>query len=361
MFSYSELKTVQIEITNRCQASCPMCPRNIHGGIDNPLLKINDWTIDDFTNIFNLKVLAQIEHIIFCGDFGDPLLNNDLILMCRYLKENSDVFISIHTNGSARSATWWKELAEALPTKHKVHFALDGLEDTHHIYRIGTKYDIIIKNAKAFIDAGGYAEWVFIEFKHNQHQIDQAEQISKAVGFKSFKSKTSKRFGKSFPVLSDKGEVVYQLEQNTRRTVHSVEIKDLENYKEWKNAKDINCFAVNDKELYIDAHFTVMPCCMTAAFLYTNYDTDLYNRYSLVDSTSILDLGKQIQDEVLSLVDELGGFEQLNARLQGIETIMNHESWQTLVKQKWQSKTSSPCIILCSKDSPYIRTDDQWN
>ena len=37
MFKFDQLEIVQVEITNRCQASCPMCPRNIHGGIENPL------------------------------------------------------------------------------------------------------------------------------------------------------------------------------------------------------------------------------------------------------------------------------------------------------------------------------------
>lgn len=361
MFSYKDLKTVQVEITNRCQASCPMCPRNINGGIANPLLKLNDWSIDDFVSIFNSSVLTQIEHVIFCGDFGDPLLNNDLLLMCKYLKDHSNVFVSIHTNGSARSSVWWKELADSLPRNHTVHFALDGLEDTHHMYRIGTKYDLVIKNAKAFIDAGGNAEWVFIEFRHNQHQVPQAEAISKQLGFKNFKSKTSKRFGKSFPVLDDSGNVIYNLEQNTKRSIHTVEFKDLENYKEWKNSKDIGCFADTEKELYIDAHYTAMPCCMIAAFLYTNYDIDLHRKYGLVDSASITSIGKQVQDEVYELVEELGGLDMLNVKNLGINTVMSSDSWQTLVKQKWKSKTSSPCIILCSKDSPYIRTDDQWN
>ena len=98
MFNFESLKRIQVEITNKCQASCPMCLRNIHGGIDNPSLKINGWQVKDFIAVFNKEVLAQVEHINFCGDFGDPILNNDLIEMCQYLKDNSNIMISINTN-----------------------------------------------------------------------------------------------------------------------------------------------------------------------------------------------------------------------------------------------------------------------
>ena len=65
MFNFKSLHHIQIEITNKCQASCPMCLRNIHGGIDNPLLRFNDWTIDEFKNIFNSEVLSQITAVNF--------------------------------------------------------------------------------------------------------------------------------------------------------------------------------------------------------------------------------------------------------------------------------------------------------
>jgi MoaA/NifB/PqqE/SkfB family radical SAM enzyme len=152
MFSFEQLRTVQVEITNRCQASCPMCLRNIHGGIENPSLLLTDWDLPKFKNIFTDEVLTQIDSISFCGNFGDPIMNNSLIDMCEYVgKKNANSSIIISTNGSARTTDWWKKLASVLPKNHKVIFAIDGLENTHAIYRIGTSYDMIIKNAMAFI------------------------------------------------------------------------------------------------------------------------------------------------------------------------------------------------------------------
>ena len=145
MFRFTELKQIQIEITNRCQASCPMCSRNIHGGIENPNLQLSDWTYDDFVKIFNADVLNQIEKVTFCGDFGDPIINNDLMRMCEYLKD-TNIFVTINTNGSARKPEFWSKLATVLPKNHTVEFALDGLEDTHSLHRIGTDSNTILSN-----------------------------------------------------------------------------------------------------------------------------------------------------------------------------------------------------------------------
>ena len=60
MFTFSELKSIHLEISTRCQASCPMCPRKYHGGVTNPNLKIADWTIEEFKHIFTDELLNHI-------------------------------------------------------------------------------------------------------------------------------------------------------------------------------------------------------------------------------------------------------------------------------------------------------------
>ena len=152
MFKFNELKQIHLEITNNCQASCPMCNRNINGGQDNPLIKIRNWSIDEFKNVMTPTVLNQLSSYYFCGNFGDPMLNNDLINMCQYSKDVAPgTIVTIHTNGGARNKDWWTQLAVSLPKQHRVVFALDGLADTHHLYRVGTRFEDIIDNAKAFI------------------------------------------------------------------------------------------------------------------------------------------------------------------------------------------------------------------
>ena len=48
MYNYSDIREVHLELTSKCQASCPMCPRNIQGGIVNPWLIENEKSIEQF-------------------------------------------------------------------------------------------------------------------------------------------------------------------------------------------------------------------------------------------------------------------------------------------------------------------------
>jgi MoaA/NifB/PqqE/SkfB family radical SAM enzyme len=360
MFSFEDLNTVQIEITNRCQAKCPMCLRNIHGGIENPSLILKDWSITQFQTTFSDEVLNQVRCINFCGDFGDPIMNKDIIEMCQYVKDkNPRIMIIISTNGSAHSTDWWVSLAHSLPTNHSIIFALDGLQDTHSLYRISTDYDMIIRNAKAFIDAGGRAEWMFIRFRHNEHQVEEARQISKELGFINFSTKESKRFGKQYPVLDRKGNIDYYIEPPSNGTIKSVEFLDLKDYKLWKN--DISCFALDSKELYIDANGYLMPCCLIGSFLYANYDINLYRKYGVIDETSITSIAREVQLEVFSIIQELGGLELLDSKIYSIKDIMSTEIWKTLMHKKWDEKTSSACKILCGNSGPFIKIKEQIN
>ena len=53
-----------------------------------------------------------------------------------------------------------------------------------------TNFDKIIKNAKAFIDAGGFAKWHMLVFEHNeQTQVEEARQMAQHPGFKTFTTK----------------------------------------------------------------------------------------------------------------------------------------------------------------------------
>lgn len=353
MFKFDQLRQIQIEITNRCQASCPMCPRNIHGGLENPLLTHNDWTLDDFIKIFPSDVLSQLQQIIFCGDFGEPILNNDLLGMCEYLATTAlHIRVQIHTNGSARNQQWWTSLATSLPSNHTVVFALDGLADTHSIYRIGTDYNQIIRNARAFINAGGQAEWCFIRFKHNAHQVEEAQELANQLGFKNFSVKNSKRFSRPHPVVDKEGKFLYNIEQPTESPIEFVGKSHVVGHKDWNNADKINCQSIQDKDLYIDAHYLLSPCCMVGAFLYTNYDSDILKKYNLYEEDSIIEEGYKVQQEVLS-------FPRLNALESGLKEIVETDQWQTMWQKKWTERSSSTCIIMCGPKSPYIKISEQ--
>ena len=68
----------------------------------------------------------------------------------------------------------------------QVTFGIDGLADTNEIYRRQVDWKKLMLNVEAFINAGGVADWQFILFEHNIHQLKEAEELSKNMGFNKF-------------------------------------------------------------------------------------------------------------------------------------------------------------------------------
>ena len=103
----------------------------------------------------------------------------------------------VSTNGSMRNPAWWKKLGKLFAgTQSWLEFHVDGLRNTNHLYRIGANWENIMANANAFISGGARAEWHYILFKHNQHQVGEAYLIAREMGFDKFVPTETGRFPK---------------------------------------------------------------------------------------------------------------------------------------------------------------------
>jgi MoaA/NifB/PqqE/SkfB family radical SAM enzyme len=353
MFKFNELEEVHLEITNNCQASCPMCQRNRNGGLENPLIRLTDWTLADYKNIMSPQVLNQITGFLFCGNFGDPILNKDLLDMCSYSTQiNPNLNIRIHTNGSARTVEWWGELAQVLPKTHNLIFALDGLEDTHSLYRIGTDFNKILKNAQAFIEAGGTAEWCFIRFKHNQDQVEEARKLSKELGFQNFVMKNSSRFllEPKVDALDKNGQVTHTLEPATDTPLKFIDKRIIDSYKQILNESIIDCQSFSRRQIYIDAFKNVFPCCWIAN-----------TPYAYIDNNDASAIRYKILDEYNNLIDYFGGIDKLNATKQSVKSIVDSTAYQTVWNKFWEEKILMTCARQCgrSPNFEFAKSRDQ--
>lgn len=184
MISPQDVKWLQVEATTKCNAWCPSCGRNKNGFELNPKLSIQDLDLDRFEQV--VSQFPNLEVVHFCGTYGDAIAAKDIIAMVVLAKKYCKK-IQLNTNGSLRTTQWWGEFALSLSDiEHDVWFCLDGLKGVHEVYRQGTDFDTIIKNAKAFIEAGGFATWQFIPWAHNEHQITECIRLSQQLGFKKF-------------------------------------------------------------------------------------------------------------------------------------------------------------------------------
>ena len=130
MYNYSEIKTIHLEVTQNCQASCPMCDRNQNGGQLNPHINLDELTLEDCKKIFEPEFIKQLKTMYMCGNYGDPIVARDTLEIFRYFREhNPHIWLSMNTNAGARDAEWWKELAKIYGRMGTVIFSVDGLAE----------------------------------------------------------------------------------------------------------------------------------------------------------------------------------------------------------------------------------------
>jgi len=266
MYNIKDIHHLHLEISSLCNARCPLCPRNFHGYPYNDGYTERNLTLRDVKKIFRPSFVKQLSEILINGNFGDCVMNTETPDIVEYFKQhNPDINIDISTNGGARSKQFWQQLGR---TGSRILFCLDGLSDTHSIYRQDTVYETVLKNAKTFMSAGGQAVWKMIKFDHNKHQIAKCEQLSKELGFSNFELIDE---GRNTGVAVDKkGNVVNIIGKpkviNFDRLLESKETDTVVLEDINPIVKDITCVAKKNKSIYITSTGEVYPCCWTAFY-----------------------------------------------------------------------------------------------
>jgi len=289
MYNYSDIEMVHLEITQRCQAACPMCDRNENGGPDNRYITNAELSYEQCVNIFPASFIRQLKTMYMCGNLGDPIVARDTLEVFRYFREhNPTMWLSMNTNGGAKDEEWWAELARTIGRHGSVIFSVDGLSDTNHLYRQNVVWGNVERNMRAFISAGGRARWDYIIFGHNEHQVEEAEALAESWGVERFQRKKSGRFF----TANSKAKDVHQA--NNRRGEQTQAIakpskpeninlallkqKEIEktygSMQEYYDSCSIKCKAIEKKEIFITAEGLLMPCCWTAGRMYKWWHKD---------------------------------------------------------------------------------------
>jgi len=231
-------RELEIELTTICNAKCPFCNRS-------QLVDLEPINLD--FNIFHKIPFDQFEFIGLCGNRGDPIFYPRLFDLITYIKDvsHNNTSVTIQTNGSVHDFGWWAELGELIRYHKNNHiiFAVDGLNDTHSLHRVGTDFNRIVQNIDAFIMSGGNAIIQFIVFKHNEHQLEDVKQLAEDIGCVGFWTRQSRCFTDELqrPLIS----------YNTTRTELNNQNTD----------KDIVCDMIHRDKYYLTVYGEIRPCC----------------------------------------------------------------------------------------------------
>ena len=274
-------------------------------------------------------------HVFINGNYGDPIMYPYLLEVVKMCKDIGVAQVTLSTNGSAQTEDWWRELASIMSKPDKVIFAIDGLEDTNHLYRVNSKWNIIMRNAKAFIAEGGIARWDFIGFAHNEHQIDEARQLAEDMGFVKFRYKKSNRYvipthyeGEEVEAIETKKELTFVAKQHVAKNKRNIETKTTEQkekalatilaeptktksnttnkvddvikkhkgFDNYVKVTEIACQTKRDKSIFIDYQGKVWPCCWQGHY-YSKIGHDMATPRRIEDNKNMWErYGKDFND-----------------------------------------------------------------
>lgn len=291
LYKLDNLSRIHIEITANCNSACPQCERFIKQDYTPDILQPNfghlkqgdmspvikdiqgskgHMSFEAFKNCINTTTAYNLKCVEFNGTWGDAIMHPELDKFVEYildikkqimpLNNDNQLGVKLATNGAIRTPQWWSNLAKLMnefdqltldytngrkkANENRIVFAIDGMDNvTHQMYRRGCELDRVFENAQAFIDAGGKAEWQWIEFKHNEHQIDDAVEMARKMGFSHIYTRGSRRLkeyflreevhkpGKVKEVDANFGSVVNKKTETGKKLDKKLKVNEIKNQK----------------------------------------------------------------------------------------------------------------------------------
>ena len=251
------VKDTELELTNLCNAKCPLCYRNNKDYIaKSPYQRPLNEVIEQ------LNLFTNLESIKLVGTISEPTLYKDFFPLIEYLNSR-DIEIEICTNGDTHQPSWWRTLGKLLKKDDKVFFTICGsTQELHEVYRKGTNLKRILENAQAFKECSGhkndYAQ--LIRFNYNDKDFNDWDIINTVTNFsnlywtetflalpiESYKNMTKDLYEKLKP-HPKKYPLYKQIESNAMK-------------KASKQEHQPKCIAKEDSTNQINLQGEILPC-----------------------------------------------------------------------------------------------------
>lgn len=343
------VNSLQVDISSHCNARCGGCIRNVEGDAVEPQLSLVHFNTDTWERIAKEDTKGwYIRELALNGNWGDPMMHPKLVEMLDVFSSyHPETSLYIHTNGSMRTEKFWGDLATVCRqfANHLVVFSMDGMEDTHNIYRRKTIHSKIVDNIKAFNAQRGRSNVTMTLFEHNKHQVKEVEQLAEDTGAVMFNLRHS--HGDNLKItIADKSEPDYIIranydtdEYNSTFAASDEPLSALRDSHIYIKAKeqmkldeipqpegDSKCPWYNDRKVQIDPFGTVWPCCHVSLY---GVELDKSQGIAMIDET---------------LYDAI---KENNLRDKSLTQILSSEWYEDHISESVQNASWAQCRNTC--------------
>ena len=191
MMNVNEIQGFHIEPTNMCTLKCPGCARTQFIEQWPNHWRNQNLNIDDLLNFLDIDINGK--DIMLCGNNGDPIYHPDFLTFVEKLKQRG-TRLTIHTNGSYKTKSWWEQLVSLMDNQDKIYFSVDGTPENFIQYRINGDWNTIQTAMKVVANSDVYGVWKYIPFNYNINTVEDAKIICKDIGLDEFECRLSPRF-----------------------------------------------------------------------------------------------------------------------------------------------------------------------
>ncbi len=242
----------RIEVCRFCNLKCPSCPIG-RGKIKNAEM----MSLKDFKLIIDKIKFSVNELSLF--NYGESLLNPEIINMIKYAKKSGIKKVNMHTNGLLLE----KKLAQKLVKSgiDYINFSVDGASNkTYQKYRIGGDLNVVVKNVSYFLKLrkklklkNPIVSMQFIVMKHNQHEVAEFAKTWRNFGADEINFKTFNAYMSGY---EDRGHNLKYLPEKSNFTRYKTfEAKELSELYKTKH-----CVWVWEN-LVINSNGDISLCC----------------------------------------------------------------------------------------------------
>lgn len=256
---------VEIELTTKCNLSCPLCARNYSDSLH--LLDNNTRSLDDI--IKQLDEYKNIKNLCLAGILSEPTIYSDLFGLIEYLNSRN-IEIELYTNADLHDDEYWYELGKLVSEKTKVYFTICGsTQEIHERYRVGSNLNNILRHAEWFRKGSKYDNDYLqhIMFEYNRVDFDNMGEIRGL--FSNECNIDSLPYRERFDVL---GEVDPEINQRKELLNKYNNLQKISRH--FRDNKIVECKSYDEHFISIDNNGDISPCFLYRMYVKEKWDMD---------------------------------------------------------------------------------------